>query len=294
MTFLDVGGFGSEWRTDFAIGNTYGISSEFYRRLGATSKRFVAPHVNASDAGQWFYSNGNPQANYRIGRAGGGVDVPYAIDRFSEVRAGYEIGYLDARLKLGTPQFSSVKGQVGETRFRFLTDRLDQPVVPRKGYFGQMNFEWKDQSPGAPSAFPNLEMKAEFFKPTSDPGSVFLFATGGTTMSYEQTGIPQFFLGGKPGLLAYGPNEVRGNQYFLFRPGYMHELLKLPSFIGSGVYGVAMYEVGKMYDAPGVSKLPNDGAAGVIVRTAFGPIFIGGSVGDTGHATWFYSVGHVF
>jgi NTE family protein len=55
-----------------------------------------------------------------------------------------------------------------------------------------------------------------------------------------------------------------------------------------------MYEIAKMYNAPGVSKLPNDGAGGVIVRSAFGPVFIGGSVGDTGHATWFFSLGHVF
>jgi len=294
LTFIDVGGFGSEWRTDFAVGNTYGISSEFYKRLGATSKWFVAPRVLASDTGLRLYSDGNPQAEYRIGRMGGGVDVGYAVDRFSEVRAGYEIGYLDARLRLGTPEFPSVKGQVGETRFRFITDHLDQPVVPRKGYLGQMNFGWKDQSPGTSSAFPVLEMKAEFFKRISNPASIFLLSTGGTTMDYEHTGIPQFYLGGTSGLLGYGPNEVRGNQYFLFRPGYMHELIKLPPFIGNGVYGVAMYEIGKMYDAPGVSKLPNDGAAGVIVRTAFGPIFFGGSVGDTGHATWFYSVGHVF
>ena len=103
MTFLDVAGFGSEWRTDFAIGNTYGISSELYKRFSQSSKWFVAPRVHASNSGQWIYSYDNPQADYRIGRAGGGVDLGYAIDRFSEVRAGYEIGYLDARLKLGTP-----------------------------------------------------------------------------------------------------------------------------------------------------------------------------------------------
>ena len=44
LTFLDVGGFGSEWRTDFAIGNTYGISSEYYKRFSQTSKWFFAPH----------------------------------------------------------------------------------------------------------------------------------------------------------------------------------------------------------------------------------------------------------
>ena len=135
-----------------------------------------------------------------------------------------------------------------------------------------MDFHWLDKSPGAPSAFPNLEMKAEFFKPISPavvPSSCWL--TGGTTMGYEQTGIPQYFLGGVPGLLAYGTNEVRGDQYFLFRPGYMHRLFSLPPFVGSGFYAVTLYEIGKMYNAPGVSKLPNDGAAGSSSARLLGP-----------------------
>ncbi len=294
LTFLDVGGFGSEWRTDFALGNTYGISSEYYKRFTQTSKWFYSPQVNASNTGQWIYSYSNPQADYRIIRAGAGLDLGYAIDRFSEVRAGYEIGYLNATLKLGTPEFSTVKGGVGATRFLFVTDHLDEPIVPSAGYFGQMDFHFFDKSPGAPSAFPNLEMKTEYFKPISSSNSLFLVAEGGTTMGFEQTGIPQYYLGGTPGLLAYGSNEVRGDQYFFFRPGYMHRVLSLPPFLGGGVYGVALYEIGKMYNAPGVSKLPNDGAAGMIVRTAFGPVFIGGSVGDTGHASWFFSLGHLF
>ena len=55
-----------------------------------------------------------------------------------------------------------------------------------------------------------------------------------------------------------------------------------------------MFEVGKMYNAPGVRKLPTGGAAGVIAQTALGPVFVGGSIGDTGHATWFFSLGRVF
>jgi NTE family protein len=113
-------------------------------------------------------------------------------------------------------------------------------------------------------------------------------------MGYEQTGIPQYLVGGVDGWLAYGSNELRGNQYFLFRMGYEHRIFKLPPFIGTGVYGIAMYEIGKMYNDPGSSALPNDGAAGILARTAFGPLFIGGSVGDTGHAKWFFNLGHVF
>jgi NTE family protein len=294
LTFLDIGGFGSEWRTDFAIGNTYGIASEYYKRLSPTTKWFYAPQVSISNSGQWIYSYNTPQADYRIIRAGGGIDFGYAIDRFSEVRGGYEIGYLNADLKLGTPEFSSVKGEVGATRFRFITDHLNEPIVPTAGYFGRVDFHLFDKSPGAPSAFPNLQMNAEYFKPVFRANSVFLIARGGTTMGYEQTGIPQYYLGGVDGLLAYGSNEVRGDQYFFFRSGYMHRLLSLPPFVGGGVYAMALYEIGKMYNAPGVSKLPNDGAGGILVRTAFGPVFIGGSVGDTGHATWFFSLGHTF
>ena len=113
-------------------------------------------------------------------------------------------------------------------------------------------------------------------------------------MGFEQTGVPQYFLGGVPGLLAYGANEVRGDQYFLFRTGIQVPLAQPSTVRGGGFYGVGMYEIGKMYNAPGVSALPNDGAFGVITRTAFGPVFIGGSIGDTGHKSWFFSLGHLF
>jgi len=294
LTFLDIAGYGSELRTDFAFGNTYGISTEFYKRFSQTSRWFFAPRVSASDSAEWLFSHNDPQADYRIRRATFGIDLGYAVSRFSEVRAGYEVGYLNASLKLGTPLFSSAKGGVEAMRFRFVNDHLDDPTIPRQGYMSDLTFHWVDRSPGAPAAFPNLELKTEFFKTVSAPASVFVMAQGGSTIGYDRTGIPQYFLGGTAGLFAYGQNEVHGDQYYLFRAGYLHKLWTLPPFLGDGIYAVTLYEVGKMFNAPGVSKLPTDGAAGVIARTAIGPLFFGGSVGDTGHATWFFALGRVF
>jgi len=294
LTFLDIGGFGSEVRMDFTLGNVYGIGAEFYKRISPTSRWFLAPRASASSSAEWFFANGDPKSDYRVGRAGAGMDVGYALSRFSEVRAGYEIGYLNAHLRLGTAEYPSVEGRVGASRYRFTTDHLDNPVIPRKGYLGQTTFHWIDTSPGSAEAFPSLELTAELFKTVSRPGSLFLVARGGSTLGYEQTGIPQYFLGSTSGLLAYGQNEVRGNQFFLGRTGYLHSLATLPAFFGGGIYAVTMFEIGKMYNAPGVSKLPTDGAAGVIAQTALGPVFVGGSVGDTGHATWFFSLGRVF
>jgi len=50
------------------------------------------------------------------------------------------------------------------------------------------------------------------------------------------------------------------------------------------------YEIGKMYGHNEYSELPNDVAAGLLAETALGPFFIGGSVGDSGHRKWFFSL----
>ncbi len=294
LTYIDLAGFGSELRNDFQFGNTYGITSEFYKRFSPSSKFFYAPRISATREQVQLYSKGDPIANYRFTRAGTGLDLGYGVSRFSEVRGGYVIGYLHDDLKVGQPQFSSLKGRTGVTEFRFDTEHLDDPIIPRRGYLSNLNFDWVDTSPGATNAFPRISAAAGYFKPISRPASVYITAQGGTTVGYRNTGVPQFLFGGTSGWIAYGPNEIRGNQYYLFRPGYLHKLVSLPPFLGSSVYGEVYFEIGKMFAAPGVSRLPTDGVAGVIARTAIGPLFLGGAVGDTGHAKWFFSLGRVF
>jgi NTE family protein len=49
-----------------------------------------------------------------------------------------------------------------------------------------------------------------------------------------------------------------------------------------------------MYGATNESKFPNDVAAGILAETVIGPLFVGGSVGDTGHHKWFFQLGRVF
>src|SRR5260370_33571699 len=93
---------------------------------------------------------------------------------------------------------------------------------------------------------------------------------------------------------AYGQNEFQGNQYYLFRAGFLRDLLILPPFLGKKVYAVGAYEIGKMYGVTTRSELPDDVAAGFLAETALGPFFIGGSVGDSGHHNWFFQLGLQF
>ena len=57
---------------------------------------------------------------------------------------------------------------------------------------------------------------------------------------------------------------------------------------------IGAYEFGKMYNVPNARNFPNAAALGFLAETAIGPLFTGGSVGDTGHAKWFFELGHVF
>ena len=294
LTMIDVAGFRSEWRTDFLFGNTYGVSSELYRPFRAESKWFFAPHADASDTAFPIYAKNDPLADYRIYRENIGADLGYGFSRFSELRVGYEVGELSTKLRLGSPQIPAVSGRVGAARMRYVIDHTDDPVIPRRGFRVESNFRWFDTSPGATSAFPVLDARIGFFQPVSREASFFLSSEGGSTVGSRNTGVPQFFLGGAARLSAYGVNELFGNQYYLFRGGYLHEIASLPPFVGKKVYAIGAYEAGKMYGAVNESKFPNDFAAGVLAETALGPFFVGGSVGDNSHHKWFFQLGRVF
>jgi NTE family protein len=294
LTFLDVAGFRSEWRTDFRFGNTYGVSSELYRPFTPTTQWFFSPSGSASSAAFKIYGKSDPAADYRLNRADLEMDLGYGFNRFSEVRFGYDVGFVDAKLRLGTPQFASVSGRTGAARMHFLFDHTDDPIIPRRGVRVETNFRWFDTSPNAGGAFPAMDLSLQYYQPVSRLGSVFATATGGSTFGFQQTGIPQFFLGGPATLAAYGTNELYGNQYYLFRAGYLHDLLTLPPFVGRRVYAIGAYEFAKVYGAQNESGFPTDFTAGVIAQTALGPLFMGGSVGDSGHRKWFFQLGRVF
>jgi NTE family protein len=139
-----------------------------------------------------------------------------------------------------------------------------------------------------------FQAQGEYFLPVSKPGSIFAVAEGGTAFNSSHIGTPQFFLGGPARLSAYGTNELFGNEYYFSRIGYLHNIFTLPPFVGRDVYVIGTYEFGRMFGAANESKFPNDVAVGFLAQTAVGPLFIGGSVGDTGHSKWFFEFGHVF
>jgi len=295
ITAMDVWGYRSEWRTDLQFGATYGIKTELYRPFRPLGKWFFAPYVNADQTNFKIYQRANPRAIYKLDNVEGGMDLGYGFNRFSEVRVGYGVGYQDYALRLGTPDFASNDGRVGEFHLRYIYDHTNEAVIPTKGIYAQTTFQWFDTTPLSTQAYPSLQQLVQYFQPVSSKGSLYLIGEGGSAFGRASLGTPAYFLGGVGRLSAYGLNELIGNQYFLGRTGYLHKVFQLPPFVGKQVYVTGFGEVGKMYGDPfPAPKLSADFGGGLLAETAFGPILVGASAGDTGHRKWFFQLGRVF
>ncbi len=297
ITFNDIGGFGSELRNDVIVGSTYGVASEFYHPLNWFSHFFVAPRLFANSQPFDVYLDNERIAAYREHNAGGGLDFGVAANRFSELRFGYQTGFLSLSRSIGSPGLlPSVSGRQGFARLHYTVDHTDDPTLPRQGYLLQSRFEFYDANPGATEHFPLAEIRSAIFQRVGRPASVFMLASGGSTLGYRGTGLPVFGLGGPQRLSAYGTNELLTNQYFLFQPGYIHRLTELSPLLGENVYLVAAYELGKAYNPLNAhgSRLSNDVNAAVLVQSFIGPIVFGGSVGDAGHHRFYFQLGRFF
>jgi NTE family protein len=298
VTFFDVGGFRSEWRNDFVVGSTYGARSEYYHPFSPFSNWFVAPNLYAEGTNLNIYQGTDFRASYKRRVAGGGADLGYGFGNWGELRMGYLVGYESLHPQIGdVAALPTVSGRTGLLRAQFSLNKLDDPVIPRQGSNLVVYSGWTDANPGAPSGFPISEAYSVNVWKLTAPSSVYLNAWGGSTYTSHHVGVPPFSLGGSFKLAAYSTNELLTDQYFLFQGGYLRELKKLHPLLGSAIYLDARYEIGKAYNLPNIAAYPQyeqDAVGELVVNTLFGPVMVGGAVGNHDHQKFFFRIGRLF
>jgi NTE family protein len=299
VTWLDIGGFRSEWRNDIILFSQYGLRSEYYHPFTPKTHWFVAPRAEIYSTPFYLYNNNHLVSTYRRSFGGGGADFGYQFGTTGELRFGYEGGWEKFNPEIGNPnELPIFSGAYADAKASYRMDRLDDPVIPRKGQALLAEFLWSNTNPLATNQYPVLQIGSQNYFKLSEPTSVFVNFFGGTTLNYE-TGLPQFSLGGSQRLVAYGTNELLMDKYLLFQLGYIHQLAKLPPLLGAGVYVLGVYEGAQVYGQPHTplnkaSGYPTDGAVGLVVNTIFGPVEAAYAYGDTGHRKFFFRIGRLF
>jgi NTE family protein len=281
ITFLDFGNFGSELRNDVVVGSLYELQSEYYHPFTPTTRWFIAPQVALNTDKFYFYYDNHIDSQYRKRQFGGAIDVGYTFGNTAELRLGYQSAYQRYSPVIGDTVIYPVQsGRIGVSRLHYTLDLTDDPVLPMRGMSAVFRGEWWDSNTGTKKPFPVTELRTHFLLPFTPKSSAYLAVSGGSTLGYEDTGIPPFSLGGGQQLSAFGENELITNQYYLFQTGYIHRLGKLPPFLGDGISVVTTYEVGKTFFLPSEPSVPMDGVVGIVIKTAIGPFEIAGAAGN--------------
>ncbi len=296
VTFLNLGGFRSELRLDGSFGTSYGLAGEYYRPLKESSKWFVAPHVYTSKSRLDLYLESQAISRFDVLRDGFGIDAGYTFEPRAEFRVGEDLTWFNSKLKIGQPIEPSAAERSAVTMAQYRFYGQDDATVPRSGLNLLSSFRWFGAS-SIGKGYPEAKLQMSYFHRIDRPGSVFFTGAGGTTFGTDtlRLNTELLTLGGPNRLGAYGTNELLGNQYFLTQAGYERELLRLNPFIGQGLYGLAFFEVGKVYASPiAAPALPLDGSLALLMKTALGPVYFGASFGNNDHRKWWFGVGRVF
>ena len=309
ITMFNVGSYGSELRNDVIAGSQYGIRTEYYHPFVPGSNFFIAPQA-LFDSTEFnaYNSNGSPASIYRVRQGGGGFDLGYILGRSSEIRVGYIAEYLRYSLQVGEDTQPTASGREGFTRFQYRLLHVDDPVIPTTGQLANFRTQYFDAYPQNISGgvtvsknvdqhFPLVEGKFTQFVPLTDRTTVFFAGGGGTTAGNNKIGLPVFSLGGLYNFAAYGANEILTDEYAIGQIGYLRDLKQLPPILGNKLYLYGRFEVGTFLQPgtqPLVYRIPGDAAAGLLVNTIFGPVLIGGAVGDSGHHRFFFGLGRTF
>jgi NTE family protein len=290
VTFMDVTSPGSEWRFDTSLGSTLRFASELLQPLGGSGPlrrgAFLAPRALYARTTENLYVDGELATIYNRQRAGGGLDLGWIFGRRTQLRAGYEAAYVRNVTRVGD-LLPDNAGSEQTARLRFDYDGQDRAYFPSRGVRFSSTGAWTLDAPDATAGFGKAEAELSVAWRMARRHQATLQAAGGASFGETPPVLYQFSLGGPFRLGAYPPNALRGPNFLLGAAGYRTPLGRLPNLLGDRLFLTARLEAGSVFDSLQGAQLESSFTAGLAADTFFGPVFVGGSVGNGGVRAYF-------
>lgn len=294
----DLGGYGSELRSNFKLGFLTAFNSEYYRHLhdlGRTSGGiYLAPHFNYLRQPFYIYKNQARISERQLQHIGGGLDLAWTDQRLQELRLGWEAGQQRWNTQVGTGADGQpdISGPTQRARIRYTFDSQDRALIPQYGIrsTSEVGYLYNTiASPDAPFFTTQLSLAHQINK------NIFVFNTEAGTMLNRNIAEPfRFTLGGPLRLSASAIDEYRGTDYFLVEPVFLHRIFQLPQPLGHSLYLATAYEAGQMHAPSQPTSTRQDLLFGLITETPIGIITIAPAIGDAGHHKLIFTLGKLF
>lgn len=301
--YQDLGGYGSSLRAKVDLGFLTKAEAEYYWKPRPLTPFFIAPRAGVTRQPYYIYQistlgDASTNPDYRISerqsqRAGFAADAGWTDGKFQELRAGWDFENVQWNTTTGNDGLPNFGGNSQLARMRYVFDNQDRALVPRYGLRVIASGGYLYGVAGSPSA-PKFEGQIEFAHTLSANNTILVNAEGGTLFNRNIAQPFRFTLGGPLRLGASAIDQYRGTDYFLFTPGYLRRITKLPAPLSSSVYLGGAYEVGQMRAPEYGSFLRQDVYFGLVAETPFGVVTIGPAIGTNNERKFVFTLGRFF
>lgn len=293
LTFVDKSGNGTEGRVDLGLGYRNALAFEYYKPVIHRSL-FVAPRAYYSRGQESLFNGGVERTTYRSEVYGLGFDLGAPLGRQGELRIGYDFGRQNNQVSVGQPSTGVDSGVTSAVRLRYRYDDQNGDLIPLKGIRTEIDGRYFFDAPGGSRQFASASARISAFSQLSPNHSLFVVGEGGTTFGVDAPTLTQFSIGGPLRLGAYDFGELRGDNYLYGSIGMIRKLAKLPDVVGGKLFAVGWLEIGGVGPARRALHIRESASFGIMVETILGPVFLGGSLGDSGHRALYFTLGRGF
>ena len=299
LLWQDLGGYGSGFRANVDVGFLTRVQGEYYYKPNPFSGFFIAPRANITREPFYIY-----QGNYRVSErqsqfAGPAADVGWSDGKYMELRAGLAFQNVQWFTTTGSDGLPNYYGNSQTARVKFVFDDQNRALVPRAGIRSETTLGYLYDTAGSPSA-PQFQSQLNYAHDLGFGGQrlkndLFLVNLEGGTMFNRDVAQPfRFTLGGPLRLSSLAIDQLRGTDYFLITPGYLHRLATLPAPLGQSIYAGIAYEAGQMR-APDMNTITRqDVYFGIVAETPLGVITVAPAIGNDGQHKFIFTLGRVF
>jgi NTE family protein len=299
---FDVLGSGTELRIDANIGSDPSLAAAWYRPLFG-SAFFFEPLIGVGSKTLSVIDEGHTTAAYTRTEAAAQGDIGVNAGRLDEIRGGLRYGWLNANVSIGDPGLPELTGEESEVHLSWIHDGQDDAVVPSKGVhviaslLHYISAPFVDSTTGRQSeGVTQLSGEASWFKSLSASKRRRIFAAGGLGTSFRGRPLAteQFALGGPFRMSAFSIGEHRGDHVAHGVGGYLHQIMRLPDFLGGPVFLGGWLEVGSAFDHIADAEVDMHTSGGIIADTLIGPVFGAVSAGINGDSRFYIGIGRTF
>ncbi|HKX45851.1 MAG TPA: POTRA domain-containing protein, partial [Planctomycetota bacterium] len=249
-TWTPANGFGGEWRNEVQLGTFTRLFTEFYQPLDPRLRWFLAPSVEYAQDDLPLIVDEEKVAEVNLQ----GVDTSLALGRnlgdWGEARVGYGYARATAEPEIAVPGLlpEETKLEGGRLTSRLAIDTLDSIRFARKGFLGDVDWEYTDDGFGGDTRLSRLD--ARVAAPlTFGPVTFRPLLEGGTTFEGETSFGGEFFLGGFQRLSGLELRQLSGNHYALGVAQVYWQLSERTTRYSPATYLGASLELGGIWQA---------------------------------------------